>query len=217
MNPTQIPSPLPYLAEIPDPREYLKTEHEWENLMLISLMALGSGRTNILAIAHWIRDQEKYLLNTLKLRNRFGQRKLPAQATMYRFFWFLDGQLAALQEAMLAWAQDVLRALGREEALAIATDGKHLRGTRRGRKGEAALVFLSTLVQGLGLSLGSTAVTTSEAKAAEGWLVRMSDLGVDWLITGDAGVMSPTLAQQVVAQKGATSSRSRVTRKTCSS
>ncbi|WP_036196933.1 transposase family protein, partial [Meiothermus taiwanensis] len=108
MNPTQIPSPLPYLAEIPDPREYLKTEHEWENLMLISLMALGSGRTNILAIAHWIRDQEKYLLNTLKLRNRFGQRKLPAQATMYRFFWFLDGQLAALQEAMLAWAQDVL-------------------------------------------------------------------------------------------------------------
>jgi hypothetical protein len=208
---------LPYLAEIPDPREYLKTEHEWENLMLISLMALGSGRTNILAIAHWIRDQEKYLLNTLKLRNRFGQRKLPAQATMYRFFWFLDGQLAALQEAMLAWAQDVLRALGREEPLAIATDGKHLRGTRRGRKGEAALVFLSTLVQGLGLSLGSTAVTTSEAKAAEGWLVRMSDLGVDWLITGDAGVMSPTLAQQVVAQKGATSSRSRVTRKTCSS
>ncbi|KZK16369.1 hypothetical protein A3962_14785, partial [Meiothermus taiwanensis] len=169
------------------------------------------------AIAHWIRDQEKYLLNTLKLRNRFGQRKLPAQATMYRFFWFLDGQLAALQEAMLAWAQDVLRALGREEPLAIATDGKHLRGTRRGRKGEAALVFLSTLVQGLGLSLGSTAVTTSEAKAAEGWLVRMSDLGVDWLITGDAGVMSPTLAQQVVAQKGATSSRSRVTRKTCSS
>ncbi|AWR88094.1 transposase family protein [Meiothermus taiwanensis] len=208
---------MPYLAEIPDPREYLKTEHEWENLMLISLMALGSGRTNILAIAHWIRDQEKYLLNTLKLRNRFGQRKLPAQATMYRFFWFLDGQLAALQEAMLAWAQDVLRALGREEPLAIATDGKHLRGTRRGRKGEAALVFLSTLVQGLGLSLGSTAVTTSEAKAAEGWLVRMSDLGVDWLITGDAGVMSPTLAQQVVAQKGATSSRSRVTRKTCSS
>ncbi len=190
MNPTQIPSPLPYLAEIPDPREYLKTEHEWENLMLISLMALGSGRTNILAIAHWIRDQEKYLLNTLKLRNRFGQRKLPAQATMYRFFWFLDGQLAALQEAMLAWAQDVLRALGREEALAIATDGKHLRGTRRGRKGEAALVFLSTLVQGLGLSLGSTAVTTSEAKAAEGWLVRMSDLGVDWLITGDAEVMA---------------------------
>lgn len=102
MNPTQIPSPLPYLAEIPDPREYLKTEHEWENLMLICLMALGSGRTNILAIAHWIRDQEKYLLNTLKLRNRFGQRKLPAQATMYRFFWFLDVQLAALQEVMLA-------------------------------------------------------------------------------------------------------------------
>lgn len=88
----------------------------------------------------------------------------------------------------------MLRVLGREEPLAIATDGKHLRGTRRGRKGEAALVFLSALVQGLGLSLGSTAVTTSEAKTTEGWLVRMSDLGVDWLITGDAGVMNQTLA-----------------------
>ncbi len=51
MNAVQIPSPLPYLAEIPDPREYLKTVHKWEDLMLMSLMALGSGRTNILAIA----------------------------------------------------------------------------------------------------------------------------------------------------------------------
>lgn len=51
-------------------------------------------------------------------------------------------------------------------------------GTRRGRKGEEALVFLSAWVQCLGLSLGSAAVRTSEAKAAEGLRVRMGDLGI---------------------------------------
>jgi len=217
MNAVQIPSPLPYLAEIPDPREYLKTEHEWEDLMLMSLMALGSGRTNILAIAQWIEDERKYLLNTLKIRNRYGERKLPAQATVYRFFWFLDAELEAMSAAMLAWGRDVLRAVGREETLAVAADGKHLRGTRRGWKGEEALVFLSALVQGLGLSLGGTAVTTTEAQAAEGLLMRlarMEELGVDWLITGDAGLTSKALAQKAVEQKGATSSRSRTTRKT---
>jgi hypothetical protein len=99
----------------------------------------------------------------------------------------------------------------------VAADGKHLRGTRRGWKGEEALVFLSALVQGLGLSLGGTAVTTTEAQAAEGLLMRlarMEELGVDWLITGDAGLTSKALAQKAVEQKGATSSRSRTTRKT---
>ncbi|KIQ53656.1 hypothetical protein SY28_12765 [Meiothermus taiwanensis] len=65
-----------------------------------------------------------------------------------------------------------------------------MQGTLRGGKGEAALLFLSALIQGLGLSLGSTVVTTRKAKATEGWLVWMSDLGVDWLITGDAEVMA---------------------------
>jgi hypothetical protein len=205
---------LEYLNEVPDPREYLKTAHEWEDLMLMSLMALGSGRTNILAIAQWIEDEAQYLLNRLKIRNRYGEQRLPAQATVYRFFWFLDSQLESVSGAMLEWSRDVLKALGREETLAVATDGKYLRGTRRGRKGEEALVFLSALVQGLGLSLGSTAVNTTEAKAAEGLLVRMGDLGVPWLVTGDAGVMNKTLAGKVVEQKGATSSQSRITKKT---
>lgn len=210
----KIPSPLGYLSEVPDPREYLKTAHEWEDLMLMSLMALGSGRTNILANSQWIKDQEKYLLDVLNIRNRYGERRLPAQATVYRFFWFLDSEIEAVSTAMLEWGRDVLRAALREETLEVATDGKHLRGTRRGRKGEEALVFLSAWVQGLGLSLGSAAVRTSEAKAAEGLRVRMGDLGIPWLITGDAGVTNPSLAAKVVEQKGATSSWSRTTRKT---
>jgi len=112
MKYARIPSPLEYLSEVPDPREYLKTAHEWEDLMLMSLMALGSGRTNILAMAQWIEDEEPYRLEGLKIRNRYGQRRRPAQARVYRFFWFLDSELAAVSTAMLEWGRDVLRALG---------------------------------------------------------------------------------------------------------
>jgi len=86
----RISSPLEYLAEIPDLREYLKTEHQWEDPMLMSLMALGSGRKNILAIAQWIEDEQRYLLNELEIRNRYRERTLPAQATIshsQRYFW----------------------------------------------------------------------------------------------------------------------------------
>jgi hypothetical protein len=204
MKSVQIPSPLPYLAKIPDPREILKTEHRWEDLILMCLMALGSGRTNILAIAQWIEDQRPYLLKELGIRTRYGKRKLPAQATIYRFFWFLDAELESMSQVMLEWGRDVLRALGREESLAVASDGKYLRGTRGVRKGEEALLFLSALVQGLGLSLGSIAVSSSEAKATESLLLRMQDVGIDWLVTGDAGLMNKNLAQKVIEQKGAT-------------
>lgn len=68
-------------------------------------------------------------------------------------------------------------------------------------RGEEALVFLSALVQGLGLSLGSQAVSSGEAAAAQGLLVRMEGLGVDWVLTGDAALCTQEVAA-VVEQKG---------------
>lgn len=213
MEPVSIPSPLPYLAQIPDPREYLKTQHRWQDLLLIGLMAVGSGRHNILAISQWVQDQRHFLLNEVQIRTRRGERKLPAQATLYRFFWFLSEQLEPLQKALLSWAQEVLQALGNNgnEPLRVAVDGKHLRGTRRGRRGEEALVFLSALVQGLGLSLGSRMGAEGEARAVEGLLVRIEGLGVDWVLTGDAGLCTQEVAAGVVEKRGLTSWRSRTT------
>jgi hypothetical protein len=62
--------------------------------------------------------------------------------------------------------------------------------------GEEALVFLSALVQGLGLCLGSKVVFSSQAAAAQGLLVRMEGLG------GDAALCTQALAARVVGQKG---------------
>ncbi|WP_347708855.1 hypothetical protein [Meiothermus sp. CFH 77666] len=45
------------------------------------------------------------------IRTRLGQRKLPAQATLYRCFQSLSKQLDALQSALLDWAQEVWQTL----------------------------------------------------------------------------------------------------------
>lgn len=184
MKAVSIPSPLPYLAQIPDSREYLKTQHRWQALLLICLMAVGAGRHNILAISQWVKDHRAFLLNQVGIRTRPGQRKLPAQATLYRFFQSLSEQLDSLQAALLGWAQEVWQALGPKGPLPVAADGKHLRGTRRIRQGEEALVFLSALVQGL---------------------------GVDWVLTGDAALCNPELAAAVVERKGGICSASKRT------
>ncbi|MER3484554.1 MAG: hypothetical protein C4332_16825, partial [Meiothermus sp.] len=55
-----IPSPIPYLMEVPDPRGHNST-YDWRMLFMLVLMALGSGRTSPLAIAQWIQDQRDWL------------------------------------------------------------------------------------------------------------------------------------------------------------
>jgi hypothetical protein len=62
MNETpRIPSPIPYLMQVPDLRAH-NTTYDWRMLFMLVLMALGSGRTNVLAIAQWVEDQRDWLL-----------------------------------------------------------------------------------------------------------------------------------------------------------
>jgi hypothetical protein len=57
MNETpRIPSPIPYLMQVPDLRAH-NTTYDWRMLFMLVLMSLGSKRTNILAIAQWMEDQ----------------------------------------------------------------------------------------------------------------------------------------------------------------
>ncbi|WP_147371596.1 transposase family protein, partial [Calidithermus roseus] len=124
MKSVSIPSPLPHLAQIPDSREYLKTQHRWQDLLLICLMAVGAGRHNILAISQWVKDHRAFLLNQVGIRTRLGQRKLPAQATLYRFFQSLSKQLDALQSALLDWAQEVWQTLGQNGPLSLGEQAR---------------------------------------------------------------------------------------------
>jgi len=110
MNETpRIPSPIPYLMQVPDLRAH-NTTYDRRMLFMPVLMGLGSGRANVLAIAQWIEDQRDWLLAL-----GFGRRKTatapPARATIYRFIWALEQQAVALQ----LWARDVLQAPGQPQ------------------------------------------------------------------------------------------------------
>ncbi|MBO1438560.1 transposase family protein [Meiothermus sp. CFH 77666] len=101
----QIPSPIPYLMEVPDLRAH-NTTYDWRLLFMLVLMGLGSGHTNLLAIAQWVQDQRDWLLS-LGLGRRASGRALPAQATLYRFVWALEQYAAAATLARLSrghWA-----------------------------------------------------------------------------------------------------------------
>nr|WP_243454988.1 transposase family protein [Meiothermus sp. CFH 77666] len=147
---------MPHLAQIPDSREFLKTQHRWQDLLLICLMAVGAGRHNIPAISQWLKDHRAFLLN---------QVSVPAWASgSYRPRPPSTVASSPSQSSSTPSSPPCLtgpRRYGRpclplaEQARQgsvptgdrpVAADGKHLRGTRRIRQGEEALVFLSALV-----------------------------------------------------------------------
>jgi hypothetical protein len=202
----KLPSPLPYLAQVPDPRQPGKREHRWEALWLMALMAIACRCENILAIAQWVEDQDEWLLGKVKVRAVNGDGSLPKQASFYRFFWALEEQIETVEAQLYAWAKAVLKALGKDdETFRFSVDGKYLRGSSRSRKGERALVLLSAFVQELGLSLWQGKVATSEDDSAVSLISELEGLeGIRWLITGDAGLASAKVTNEVVAKKGAT-------------
>ncbi len=63
-----IPSPLPYLTRIPDPRQQNKREHHWESLWLLVLLGVACRCENILAMAQWPEAQREWLLSKVKIR-----------------------------------------------------------------------------------------------------------------------------------------------------
>lgn len=209
----RIPSPIPYLMQVPDLRAH-NTTYDWRMLFMLVLMALGSGRTNILAIAQWIEDQRDWLLAL-----GFGRRKtgtaLPAQATIYRFLWALEQQAVALEKALQLWARDVLRGLGQhpeEGLLEVSLDGKHLKGSARGGTGDKAIVLVSAY-----LSLLQSKAAGDEAGAGRCLMMEvgadLAEAKIPWVLTGDAAYTEAHTAKVVLQKGGTTSSISRTIRR----
>ena len=174
---------------------------------MLVLMGLGSGRTNIVAIAQWIQDQRDWLLLMGFGRGKTG-RSLPAQATLYRFLWALEKEVEALERALKAWAKEVLRTLGQDPGLLeISLDGKHLKGSARGGVGDKAMVLVSAYLSGLGLSLWQNQVVGDEAVAGQQLVMllgdELSEIGIPWVLTGDAG-HTETQTARVILEKGDT-------------
>lgn len=199
--------------EVPDLRAHNST-YDWQMLFMLVLMGLGSGRTNVLAIAQWIEDQRDWLL-VMGFGRRKAGRALPAQATLYRFLWALEKEEEALEKALKAWAKDVLKGLGQRGQLKelglleISLDGKHLKGSARGGVGDKAIVLVSAYLSQLGLSLLQGKVPGDEAVAGRQLIMQLgadlAEINVPWVLTGDAA-HTETQTAKAILQKGATTS-----------
>lgn len=198
-----IPSPLPFVMNVLDRREEKRCQYSFEMLCKLVLMAISAKPENILAMSQWLEDNREALF-ALGFRDRKGNKCLPAQATLYRFFWALEEQIASLEHHLHSWAAEVLRAT-REvgEIVRIGVDGKQVIGSKRARRGEKARVLLSCFVHELGLSLRQTEVVGDEAKAAQTLIADLQGLeGVPWLFTGDAAFAERPLVETVLDKGG---------------
>lgn len=185
-----------------DNRQEARCDYSFEMLLKLVLMAIGAGSQNILAVSHWIQDRQETLF-ALGFCDRHGRRRLPAQATIYRFFWMLEKRIESLERALQAWATEVLRECrSAGEAIGVGVDGKELRGSKRSRKGEKAVALLSCFVQGWGLTLRQGRVRGDEATAASRLLAQLGLEGLPWVFTGDAAYTERAVVETVLAKQG---------------
>lgn len=203
MHQEKIPSPLPYLLKVLDKRQEERCRYSFKMLITLVLMAIGAKAENILAMSHWAQDNQEMLFK-LGFRDKRGQKQLPSQATLYRFFWAPEEVSLQLEDALHHWAAEVLKAVYRPgELLCISVDGKHVKGSKRTRRGEKARHLLSCFVQRLGLTLLQGRVKGDEAKAADALLGKLEELeGITWLLTGDAAFAEGVLAETISNKQG---------------
>jgi hypothetical protein len=204
-----IPSPLPYLSKVSDERRD-NSSYSWETMFLMTLLAIGCGSKNILAIAQWIQDHKSWLLRQ-GLKSKTGRSVVPGQASVYRFFWSLEENIETLEQGFSQWASAVVKTLKPGQRVSLNTDGKHLKGTKRQGKGEKAVLLVSAFLEELGLTLCQTRAKGDEAASAKQLIAQFNDLlpGVEWCLTGDAALTERPLVQRVLEQKGAITSPSK--------
>ena len=206
-----VPSPLrygralpsPYVMKVLDKRDKERCDYSFEMLMKLVLMAVSAKSENILAVSQWVEDHQESLF-ALGFRNRRGERQLPSQATLYRFFWALEERIVELEHHLHRWACCVLeevRVSG--EMVSIGVDGKQVKSSKRQRQGEKAKQLLSCFVQGVGLSLKQTAVKGTEAGAAQRLLSSLEVLeNLPWLFTGDAAFAERPVVEAILDKRG---------------
>ena len=198
----KIPRLLPYIMKVVDKRNKSRCQYPFEMLTKLVLMAISAKSENIPAISQWLEDQQESLY-ALGFKNSRGEKHLPSQATLYRFFWALEEQIQDLEHHLCSWASQVLeevRVPG--EILCISVDGKQVKGSKRRRQGEKAQQLLSCFVHNVGLSLKQSAVKSSEAKAAQQILVSLPELDLPWLLTGDAAFAERPLVKTILDKRG---------------
>ena len=191
MPTSSVPPLVDFLKPLIDPRHAQGLRHPLLAILSLACGAMLCGYDSLNAIAQCGREHSPELAQALG----FTHPKTPCVATLHRLFKALD--VVAFEQALMAWARQVLAAQGQSEALeGAALDGKTLRGSKK--QGAAGAHLLSVVSHHLGLTLGQQAVDdkTNEIPAAIPLLKSILVEGM--VITADAMHTQREFCQTVV-------------------
>jgi predicted transposase YbfD/YdcC len=128
LGPAEAPHLLAYLATIGDPRRPSGRRHPLVAILAMAAAAVLTGARSITAIAEWAADAPQPVRAALGARRADPDRwVVPAESTIRRTLARVDPDLLAAVTG--AWLAD--RDRPGQRRLAVAIDGKTLRGARR--------------------------------------------------------------------------------------
>jgi hypothetical protein len=187
-----IAQPCPLIevfSDIADFRQSRGNRHPLSAILALACCAMVCGYRSYSAIAQWGRNYGTNIAQALGFTHN-----TPCAATLHTIFRCIDHE--ALEAKVGAWAERVVAtapAAPEAPEIAIAVDGKTLRGSKKPGAPETHLV--SALAHRVGLTLTQQAVAakTNEIKAIETVFGQI-------VLTGRIVTMDALLTQRQVAQ-----------------
>jgi predicted transposase YbfD/YdcC len=176
-------------SDIADFRKSRGKRHPFSAILALSCCAMLCGYRSYSAIAEWGRNYGTDIAQALGFTHN-----TPCASTLHTIFRCLDRE--AFEAKLGAWAERVVvTAPAAPEApeIALAVDGKTLRGSKK--QGAPGMHLLSVLAHRVGLTLTQQAVAakTNEIKAVETVFGQI-------VLTGRIVTMDALLTQRQVAQ-----------------
>jgi len=187
-----IPPPRPLIevfSDIPDVRKSRGKRHPLSAILALSCCAMLCGSRSYSAIADWGRNYGSEIAHALGFTH-----STPCASTLHTIFGRLDREV--FEATLGVWADSVVThtpATSETPEVAMAVDGKTLRGSKK--QGAPGTHLLSVLAHRLGLTLTQQAVAakTNEIKEVETVLRQI-------VLTGRVVTMDALLTQRQVAQ-----------------
>src|SRR6266699_7346617 len=187
-----IVQPCPLIevfSDIADFRQARGKRHPLSAILALSCCAMLCGYRSYSAIAEWGRNYGTGIAQALGFTHN-----TPCAATLHTIFRCIDRE--AFEAKVGAWAERVVAtAPGAPEApeIAIAVDGKTLRGSKKQGAPETHLVSVLAHRAGLTLTQQAVAAKTNEIKEVETVFSQI-------VLTGRGVTMDALLTQRQVAQ-----------------
>jgi predicted transposase YbfD/YdcC len=195
MDQPQYTKVMALVADLPDPRKPRGKQLEWAFIWGVILTAMLSQQRTPTAIAQWAQRQASALVTAFHP----ARGRVPSESTIRRAVQRVDVDALERQLAALDAPAPPDPAPAPAPYVGQAIDGKHVRGA--GAQGNPT-VLVSLVTHQAARVVAQTAVAHKrhESQAVPRVLAGRDLQGV--VITMDAGLTQPTVAQQILAQGG---------------